>query len=102
MSKNYELRAGDDIRRLAFTLQSNRRALTEEPTSAVLKITVGSGTEERDLTLSGGEWVYDFTDDDFIDLVAGTYQAKIYATWSNGKNGTFPTKGAITIVVYAA
>ena len=96
-NKLYELKQGDDIREFAATLTSD-----QEPESALLIIRAGDIRIERELTQeSDGDWKYRFTDDDFTALAGKSiYQGEIYATFSDGSNGTYPTRGQITIKIY--
>jgi len=103
--KIYELRKGDTVRVMTFTLLRNGAALAQQPTSAKLKVTTPSGVIQRDLVASTGQWTYQVVDGDFAVMVPGTasvpneYKGEILATFSGG-TATLPTRGAITIRVY--
>lgn len=94
-----ELKHGDDIRTARLTLQSD-----PEPISAILilKWVKGGVRQEFALTPEGsGVWSYRFTDADFENLPPSTsYQAEVYATFSDTTNGTYPTRGTIPCRIY--
>jgi hypothetical protein len=101
--KTYNLRLGDDIRDIIVTLTENNRALASQPESAVLKIRSEAGViTARELTSKGsGDWAYRVADEDFEELVVGTYSVEVYGHWTDGTNGTFPTSGALTLNVFS-
>lgn len=101
MSQIYELREGDDIREIKITLVGAPSA----PTEALMIITRGEVRIERDLALSGGKWRYRFEDADFEDLIGSpsgvTYKLEVYATFSDGTNGTYPTRPGGQVKVFS-
>lgn len=96
MSKTYQLKQGDDIREIRLKLTS-----TIDPVAAVLIIKNGGTRIERNLIQDGLEWTYRFTDNDFIALAPGRYQAEVYATFEDGTNGTYPTVSTLIVQVFA-
>lgn len=100
MSTTYKLRKGDDVRDMEITLLENRKLLSATPTSAILKINVNGVIKTRVLTHKGGNvWAYRWLDADFVDIPVGTYSAEVYCTFVDNSNATFPTNGALTIII---
>lgn len=96
--KTYHLVQGDDIRTVELTLTSD-----ETPASAKLRLrkTGSSDVTEFTLTEEGAVWTYRFTDADFAALGSGTFKAEVYATFDDDTNGTYPTRGHLTVVIRA-
>lgn len=106
MGKTYKVKEGDDVREIRLRITSGRA-----PDSAILILkSPQTGVRlERDLEEeTNGDWVYNFTDDDFVEIFAGsdknvTYKAEMYGTYTGGAkdvNGTFPTEGTLTVNFY--
>jgi len=101
----YELCEGDDVREMRLTLLRKDAALAAQPVAAILKlIRDGEIVGERPLILdeNAGEWWYHWTDEDFEGFPRASYRGKVYATFEDGSNGTFPTRGYLEIFVLKA
>ena len=95
MNKIYEMVEGDDIRTFKVKLYSNL-----VPTEAILVLTLGAVRKEYELVLVGEIWQHRFTQTEVDELVAGNWRGQVYASFEDGTNGTYPTRGYITFRSY--
>ena len=102
-NKIFTLKEGDDHRTIRIQITNG-----DAPQTAVLVLSssVTGVRVEKDLELESatGDWLYTFTDDDFVELTAGqtrnlVYKAEMYATYSDGTNATFPTTGTMQVKI---
>jgi hypothetical protein len=96
MNRTYEMVFGDSIRTFRAKLYSN-----EQPEEAILVLSSGANRLEFELSEVGDVWQHRFTEPEVDDLLlVKNWKGQIVGSFSDGSQGTYPTRGYISFRVY--